>query len=474
MEILATLHPDNNPNDDLFPNVKKENIPSKAINLEKLSDEVKNKLPKVISSDTLLPATKLKYLEIDGITYSIPQRVDVTSNIKITGNKSDILSSPKNLLCILSGTSSLVVKVVDKIEGGSEELSTLSEVLPQGTYGACCATYGDYIYIFGGKTSSTRLNTIYKFDCITKTITTLSVTLPKILSDTCCAIHNDNIYIFGGYSSDMSKTIYKFNCTTETITTLSVILPQELYALTCSIYKDNIYIFGGYNSSYTYSNSIYRFNCSNETITTLSIKLPQALYYACCATYYDNIYIFGGEGNNGNLNTIYKFNCTDETISTLSTTLPQKLYGAICSISDNNIYIFGGDNNRALDTIYKFDCVNEIITTLSAILPQVLWNSSCSSYNSNIFIFGGSNNSAVYSNKIYNFATSFELPTNNVLIYNSNSNYSFDLITDQVTIPIKNIYIGDSNNIAQLANAYLYDEAQTAWVNVNTGEVLTL
>ena len=92
MEILATLHPDNNPNDDLFPNVKKENIPSKAINLDKLSDEVKNKSPKVISTDTLLPATKLKYLDIDGITYYIPQRVDVTSNIKITGNKNDILS----------------------------------------------------------------------------------------------------------------------------------------------------------------------------------------------------------------------------------------------------------------------------------------------------------------------------------------------------------------------------------------------
>ena len=40
-------------------------------------------------------------------------------------------------------------------------------------------------------------------------------------------------------------------------------------------------------------------------------------------------------------------------------------------------------------------------------------------------------------------------------------------------LPIKNIYIGDNNNTAQLADAYLYDESQTAWVNVNTGEVLT-
>ena len=76
-------------------------------------------------------------------------------------------------------------------------------------------------------------------------------------------------------------------------------------------------------------------------------------------------------------------------------------------------------------------------------------------------------------NTIYNFSVSFELIANNVLIYNANSDYSFDLITNQVTIPIKNIYIGNSNNKAQLANAYLYDETQTGWVNVNTGEVLS-
>lgn len=395
----------------------------------------------------------------------------ITANIKITGNKDDILGTTEhNKLCILSNTGDLSFKVVDKIEGGSEEISSLSEVLPQAVYGSCCATYGDSIYIFGGGTSSTRLNTIYKFDCITKTITTLSVTLPTVLSDACCAIHNDNIYIFGGYSSDWTNIIYKFNCTNETITTLSVRLPKKLFALTCSIYENNIYIFGGYSGSY--SNSIYRFNCSNETIITLSTVLPNALYYACCATYYDDIYIFGGEGDNGTVNTIYKFNCTNEAISTLSTTLPQKLYGACCSISDNNIYIFGGYGNSYLNTIYKFNCATKTITTLSATLPHVLGNSYCSLYKSNIFIFGG-NYTGGYSDKIYNFATSFELSSNNVLIYNANSNYSFDLITDQVTIPIKNIYIGDSTNTAQLANAYLYDETKTGWVNVNTGEVLS-
>lgn len=468
MEILATLHPDNNPNDDLFPNVKKENIPSKAINLEKLSDEVKKKLPKVINSDTLLPATKLKYLEIDGITYYIPQLADVTSNIKITGNKNDILSSPHNLLCILSNTSSLAIKVVDKIEGGGEELSTLSEVLPQGLYGACCARYNDNIYIFGGGGNNGNLNTIYKFNCINKTCETLSVVLPTILYRACCANYGDNIYIFGGYGKGSnSNTIYKFNCVNETITTLSKVLPQALNSMCCSIYEDNIYIFGGQTSS-NKVNTIYKFNCTSETIVTLGTTLPQSLYDSSCSIYKENIYIFGGY-NGGAFNTIYKFNCTSQTIVKLSTTLPKALYSFCSATYNDNIYIFGGSESY---NIYKFNCTSETIEALITTLSQTLSYSCCSTYNNDIFIFGGYSGGA--TNTIYNLSLSFELIANNVLIYNANSNYSFELITNQVTIPIKNIYIGDITNKAQLANAYLYDESQTAWVNVNTGEVLIL
>ena len=79
-----------------------------------------------------------------------------------------------------------------------------------------------------------------------------------------------------------------------------------------------------------------------------------------------------------------------------------------------------------------------------------------------------------YNKNNYTYNITFDLPANNVYIFIDNSSkYSFELITDQVTIPIKNIYIGDSTNTAQLADAYLYDETQSAWVNINTGEVLS-
>ena len=71
----------------------------------------------------------------------------ITANIKITNNKSDILGTTEhNKLCILSDTGDLTFKVVDKIEGGSEELSTLREVLLQAIEYACCVPYGDNIF----------------------------------------------------------------------------------------------------------------------------------------------------------------------------------------------------------------------------------------------------------------------------------------------------------------------------------------
>ena len=216
----------------------------------------------------------------------------------------------------------------------------------------------------------------------------------------------------------------------------------------------------------------------NEEILTLNEVLPDATAYAFCARFNDNIYIFGGANNSStNLynrtNIIYKFNCKTKNIETLSVRLPQILSEACCSTYNDNIYIFGGASTSVGKTIYKFNCTTETIETLSVTLPQpVSVSFCCSTYENNIYLFGGHNDSNRIDT-IYNLFVSFELPANNVLIYNANSNYSFDLITDQVTIPINKVYIGNNNNKSQFANAYLYDETQMAWVNINTGEILT-
>lgn len=394
---------------------------------------------------------------------------DITANIKVTGNKGDIIgNTEKNKLCILNDTSSLDFKVVDKIEGGIEDINTLSELLPMSITYACCARYKTYTYIFGGYNSSGNITTIIKFNNITKEITTLETTLPNSVKYACCASYGDYIYIFDG----TSKKIYKFDCVNETITTLSVTLSYKIENACCAKYGNFIYIFGGgyydTNAGQQGYNVIHRFNCLNDTITYISTRLPTSLYKACCSAYDNYIYIFGGQFKNSNFNSIYKFDCANETITTLSTTLPNAIYTSCCEIYNNNIYIF---SNKTSKDIYKFNCNDETIETITTILPYTLSYACCSIFTDKIYIFGGSSNG--YLNSILDFSITFNLDLNNVLIYNANSNYSFDLITDQVIIPIKNVYIGDSNNTAQLAKAYLYDETQANWVNVNTGEVLT-
>ena len=39
-DIITNLHPDGDKNTNLYPNIKKENIPSKSISTDKLDDNV--------------------------------------------------------------------------------------------------------------------------------------------------------------------------------------------------------------------------------------------------------------------------------------------------------------------------------------------------------------------------------------------------------------------------------------------------
>ena len=57
--ILDTLHPENRPGDNIYPNVKKENIPQGSINFSKLSPEVVNALsggPKIVNTEAYILA----------------------------------------------------------------------------------------------------------------------------------------------------------------------------------------------------------------------------------------------------------------------------------------------------------------------------------------------------------------------------------------------------------------------------------
>ena len=316
---------------------------------------------------------------------------------------------------------------------GSETLNTVNAYLPNNLSGAGCASVGDNVYIFGGRTSSSKSWTsiICKFNTKTKTLTKLDVYLPYICEGIKCASVGTNIYLFGGgiYYSSSNKTYYntilKFDTVTETITTLSATLGSYGRAyMGCALVGSDIYIMGG--SGYTSSSS-------SSSYTSAEIK---------------------------------KFDTITETITTLSTTLPSKMNFLSCASIGSDIYIFGNNSN----VILKFNTVNKTFETLSTTFPNTISFIGVGVVGTNIYLCGGT-----YYNTIYEFAVSVDLPANQLLLNTTLNKNLFKIInapSAEIEIGVNGVYRGNANGIAELETACVFDETQYAWVDVQSGAVV--
>ena len=386
----------------------------------------------------------------------------ITSNIKIVANKDDILStSDHNKLCILSDTSELSFKVVDKIEGGVGSFNANSQLL-ENIFKPVCGVYKNCIYFAGGSVKSgTGNDRLYKYDISTNKTTNL-----KYLGGYkygCGTIVGNKMYIFGGAKNDSTTMIIDLDTLEYTNNDIGGVFSYN--GQCCAVVGTDIYVFGGhyyYNYNDYYCNSITKIDTLTNTTTILSTKISDSLYSSCCASIGNCIYIFGSAESSYSKN-IYKFNSLDGSFTRLSVSLPTGVSHFSCVTYGKLIYIFAGRN------IIIFDSETETCEYLSSVSSVSFEYSGACINGNNVYLIGGN-----YNKNNYTYNITFDLPANNVYIFIDNSSkFNFDLIADQVTISIKNIYIGDSNNTAQFANAYLYDETKSAWVNVNTGEVLS-
>ena len=130
------------------------------------------------------------------------------------------------------------------------------------------------------------------------------------------------------------------------------------------------------------------------------------------------------------------------------------------------IYLFGGLSDSRLNTIQAFDTTNDTITTLPTTLPTGTNGMGTAAVGTKIYLFGGYYDGG-YLNTINEFLSQFTLTANSVLITEGQQENVFNLLSSptQVEISVKNVYRGDSSNVAQLNDAYLYNGS--VWLNVN-------
>ena len=255
-----------------------------------------------------------------------------------------------------------------------------------------------------------------------------------------------------------------------TLSTLSTTLSKGTHDIGTAAVGTKIYLFGG-NTSNGRLNTIQVFDTTNNTISTLPTTLPTAASGIGVTGVGTKIYLFGGytSSNPYYLNTIQVFDTTNNTITTLSTTLPTNTESIATVAVDTKIYLFGGNcSSGTKSTIQVFDTTNNTISTLSTTLPTNAKSIGAAAVGIKIYLFGGYVEYGVdYLNTINVFLTQIPLITNNILITEGQQGNIFNLISSptQVEISVKNVYRGNSSNVAELNDAYLYNGS--VWLNVN-------
>lgn len=305
----------------------------------------------------------------------------------------------------------------------NNQYSSTNNVWPQ------IISYDGYIYVIAGYR-------LYKKDVVNDTTTIVSNTIGETTSARCIEAIDGKIYLLGGWLegyTDLYSTIKEIDIETGATSSWATSLPQAIAAGGSISFGKYIYFLGGCRSIVNdlASSAIYKIDTIAKTVTQISASLPSVNYQFSYASVGSKLYMFGGatawsywNQNNYNKNIIVSFDAATETVTTLSQTLDVKLKcSCACSDDNGNIYICGGY---------------------------------------------GSNNDA---QKIRKFVATSPLTNNHLLLqedfgvtglWSSLKSKDTDL-----KVKVINAYLGDSNNIAQLTNAYLYDTASSQWKSLS-------
>jgi len=130
--------------------------------------------------------------------------------------------------------------------------------MPTALFWHSSAVCKNKVYVFGGYDGSSSYNTIYEYDPSADTTggnpwTLKSATLPQTVYFTTAETYNDSvIYIIGGQSgSSFLNTVYMYDVVNDTIKTATA-LPISTRSHGSAIIGDTLYVWGGWNGNWVY------------------------------------------------------------------------------------------------------------------------------------------------------------------------------------------------------------------------------
>lgn len=382
---------------------------------------------------------------------------------------------------------------------GSEYLSGYSPIgsgteysSSQGSWGSC---FQDGKYLYWGNKSSNLI-------CLnTETNEVTQSSMTSVIG----ANSNNNYYTFcqNGRKVYLASNHVSIMNNTYSNAVIEIDLDTKAASFVCNLPSDSeldltvaymameyldgkLYLFGGQRYSYAnVSNKIKIVDLSSKKASVANAVIPVAAKMFSTCVVGSKIYIMGGAEQYSPKSGVYCYDTISDTCTTVAT-YPVTAAGMSCVPFGQYIYCFGGSTSGFNDTvpsyqinkIYKFDTLTNTFVQLSTNLHEVgIWLLFYKVDN-NKYKFAAPSNAArsgQYTQTKTPYTETFvvETPlTSNHLFLQED--YGYDglwaaLKSKDTDFKIKviNAYLGDSNNIAQLTNAYLYDAASSQWKSLS-------
>lgn len=377
---------------------------------------------------------------------------------------------------------------------GSEYIETIQNT-GSSLYSYYCtsAVVGDELYFFGTVSSAGGIASQLGYGVYNMRTNNLRWELWSSLSGVSlsslygfsCVSYGTDIYLIGSYNNGF---LYKIDTVNKSISRVGSFPNRNstgLYMAAAAIYEGIIYVFGG--GSYDYANRINKiqfYDIKNNTFGTKSATVATTMG-ASAQTIGKYIYILGGSPSSGSVtNAIYRYSPDEDVIPTKIAELPTNKAFFNSVVIGNSIYTFGGAGSLSSGSgfvptsvtsgignqIFKFNVVTNEITTVSASLLQPMC-CPVGLYDGKVYILNITSLSSRTVNIIQDFVSTSPLTNNHLFLQ---EDYGYDglwaaLKSKDTDFKIKviNAYLGDSNNIAQLTNAYLYDIKDLKWKSLS-------
>lgn len=292
------------------------------------------------------------------------------------------------------------------------------------SYSAIAFTVGKYLYTFNHSVDA-NFEYVDKFDLETGEKTKLTdVSYPFTGNNTYYfssgCVSGDKIFLVGSYvGSSNFATVSVFDVTTEKFTYHGnmPVQAQGTYNAACVAVGSKVYVFGGTTRvSFDPRKSIQTFDVDTQEYTQNNNVLPYMVNYAnrCCriGSY---AYIFGNIDSTQYQKKIIRVNLDNLVIDVLESELHASRVSACCGFVGDKFYLLGGQSVSTVETF-----------TQSTVLQQ----------------------NYLFLQADFGFDNPFPV------VKGQKSEFEAYL---------RNAYIGDASNIAQLTNAYIYDTNTNQW-----------